>query len=677
MYKLKELLIVDKSIILNILIPASKVFSKNAAVSLRLRNSNSLMLEHLFQIDNNFYINNGMINCTIDLSTVLEQSFKIKSDDIFDLYIKENDHYFSIEIDELFSSNLNKSVEINNILTIKSYITKSNTLALFLKKPELKFYLENMNINITSFLGSFVVTDKDTLENVSPFLVLKKRAVNYLEKYNEILKIDCTEDNGLCIFSERTEKLLQDLILKDEDVIDLFIGLKTKNYIIDYPVEVHLLEQNYSLINNNVSIKPYRNGKGYLSLYTRIQHRTAILTSFNVEGKTLNLFLKITNNKNMDLSLYKLKLKKKFKVGNRVEYYEYKQLNFTNLSETNPIKLNISKLFEKYPTNNKEVFELFLASVDKDKQEEEMKITYQLGKESLFLNENNKIIEVVFGECFSINTSPNMDSITPINIGVLGTCFSRNAFNSSEYFNPDYKNYFNCVFTQYHSSVISLISEPVEINISEITDVIPRSNLVYLKDDFEKSFFENIKEKNLDYLLIDFYADVIRGVIQFDKNRYVSGSHILRKSNYYEKIKNITTSIEHENDEVYFRLWREFCDKFFEKLLTILPEKKIILVLPKLTYKYYENNSKIRKFNGTGLFDPQTISYLNYFWDKLNNYFLNIAPGINIIDMRDLEYIGSDVYPFGLSPEHYEKQYYKEFLNRLLKVHVFNENKSK
>src|SRR5690606_18445585 len=112
-------------------------------------------------------------------------------------------------------------------------------------------------------------------------------------------------------------------------------------------------------------------------------------------------------------------------------------------------------------------------------------------------------------------------------------------------------------------------------------------------------------------------------------------------------------------------------------LLSILPQEKIILVLPELTDEYYDKDGVIKKFEGAGTSNPDNRKYLNYFWDKLNNYFISKLPNIKLIDMRKTGYIGNENYPFGISPGHYESQYYKEFLNRVLKVHQFNLNSNR
>lgn len=60
--------------------------------------------------------------------------------------------------------------------------------------------------------------------------------------------------------------------------------------------------------------------------------------------------------------------------------------------------------------------------------------------------------------------------------------------------------------------------------------------------------------------------------------------------------------------------------------------------------------------------DIPMIRRNNYFWDKLDNYFLSIAPSAKVIDLSDTKFIGDERYPYGLSYSHYESDYYREFL---------------
>lgn len=85
-----------------------------------------------------------------------------------------------------------------------------------------------------------------------------------------------------------------------------------------------------------------------------------------------------------------------------------------------------------------------------------------------------------------------------VKVAVLGSCFSRNPFNSTSYFNPSYKKNYSCVLTQFHSSIVSMVSTPREIDIDKMDDV-TAYNKYFIQNDFEKNFFDQVSELKPDY----------------------------------------------------------------------------------------------------------------------------------------------------------------------------------
>lgn len=158
---------------------------------------------------------------------------------------------------------------------------------------------------------------------------------------------------------------------------------------------------------------------------------------------------------------------------------------------------------------------------------------------------------------------------------------------------------------------------------------------------------------------MDLYSDASKAILKFHDDRYVSCSYILEDSSYINQVENVEV-IGHSNQERYFDIWKDAVERFIKKLTEILPEDRIILNKGRFTPTYFDRNREIKSFS-----DPQLIRRNNYFWDKLDNYFMYRMPGAKVIDLTDTSYIGDATYPFGTSFSHYESGYYKEFLNRL------------
>ena len=75
-----------------------------------------------------------------------------------------------------------------------------------------------------------------------------------------------------------------------------------------------------------------------------------------------------------------------------------------------------------------------------------------------------------------------------LNLLIIGSCFSRSIFKSDEYFNPNYKNYFNVVYTAFHNSFLSLMSKPIQtITPQNIEDLTTKDVLKYVMIEFKKN----------------------------------------------------------------------------------------------------------------------------------------------------------------------------------------------
>ncbi|EGP7004763.1 teichoic acid biosynthesis protein [Listeria monocytogenes] len=247
-------------------------------------------------------------------------------------------------------------------------------------------------------------------------------------------------------------------------------------------------------------------------------------------------------------------------------------------------------------------------------------------------------------------------------IAVMGTCFSRNAFNSSPFFNPDYKAFFECSFTQFHSSIISIMTEPANlINLDKYTDI-KKSEKPFIEDDWKKDFFTNLKNSDADYFLIDLYPDVIRPVIWLNNNSAITLSYVIEQSQLLNDI-SYERILDHIDNETYFNEWKGYADQFIEKLTEIIPTDRVILNLGGFTTSYYDEDGEVATYK-----NKMAIEKNNYFWERLNNYFLSKLPEAKVIDFSKKGYIGDFNYPFGHSFSHFESPYYKDFLKELIYI---------
>lgn len=453
---------------------------------------------------------------------------------------------------------------------------------------------------------------------------------------------------------------------------DVFVNICSKdgNECYNLPLEIDSVVKKqafrYTQLKTNdlFYIKPYVTGDNRLAIYqSNMLHKVrAIDIIEDNESVKIDIGLEIFNDQKIDdLNLV---IKRREKTGNGYEYYEEFIYDVEESGDRYIARINKKSLSHKHILRDKEVWDFFIRlKSGNNKSDLQLNISKQYKKKFSYFNIRYKDKNME-GKLF-INGSSQLSLYTidgknrcAIRVAVLGTCFSRNAFNSSQYFNPDYKKIYECVYTQFHSSLISLVSKPVSLDIKEL-ESLKESDRKFVEVDFDKSFFNKLKESGAEYLILDLYSDASKSILKIDGDRYISCSYILEDSKYIKKLEN-SKIIDHTNNDEYFEVWKVAVGDFIQKLKSILPEDKIILNKGRFTPTYFDENREVKSFS-----DPQLISRNNHFWDKLDNYVMHLIPKAKVIDLTDTSYIGDATYPFGKSFSHYESGYYKEFLNRL------------
>ena len=225
---------------------------------------------------------------------------------------------------------------------------------------------------------------------------------------------------------------------------------------------------------------------------------------------------------------------------------------------------------------------------------------------------------------------------------VFGSCTCRDVFYSE--INKNYKDFFEIGPTGIRLSFISIMQEPVEFEEEDI-EIFPKTGkninfTIWIKKDFEKSFLEDLKRENFEYLLMDTYYDTNFGIVDIGNNRYVTNNIRLNETAFYEKLEYKRVLTIYDNTEEYFEIWKRHCDMFFEFLKENCPDTKIILNPSRHVYrKLAEDGSVIEsdrfkrecdKFNqyrdlldeyiiknfdvDVLYFDEDTVASENHFW---------------------------------------------------------------
>lgn len=193
--------------------------------------------------------------------------------------------------------------------------------------------------------------------------------------------------------------------------------------------------------------------------------------------------------------------------------------------------------------------------------------------------------------------------------------------------------------------------------------------------DLNKCLIKELLEKDIDYLIIDNYLEIIMGLLYFDDTIITNNFWHLPLTEFYERIDDeVTLKITDFPDE-YFCIWSKYCDLFFEFLYLYCPNIKVILNKGKLV-------DKIRRSDNTTYIDSYftvRANMINPILDKLDSYIVN---NFNVYVLEyDWENIFADEnHLWGLAPVHYTKNYHNALVEKIKninyqdKLNIKNEN---
>jgi len=242
------------------------------------------------------------------------------------------------------------------------------------------------------------------------------------------------------------------------------------------------------------------------------------------------------------------------------------------------------------------------------------------------------------------NSISRVRGVFLVTIDIFGSCVSRDAFGADEDTRFKLGNYFA------RSSVISAYSKaiPVQMQDIKLPSAFQKRMVFY---DLTKEFKQYIKKPTSDYLIIDLIDERIR-VVKY-KNTFITRSREFVNS----KLPYRGTII---SDEERAALWREKAKFFINDLKSHRNPEKIILHKAFWQTSYKGKDGLIHDFE-----DPE-IEKNNKILHEYYQFIEENIPGVNIIQLNN--YISDENHIWGLSPFHYEDNYYIEFINQLNKI---------
>ncbi len=254
-------------------------------------------------------------------------------------------------------------------------------------------------------------------------------------------------------------------------------------------------------------------------------------------------------------------------------------------------------------------------------------------------------------------------------VAVAGSCVTRDNFNST--FNPGYKKWFQVELSANQTSMIALMSPPIEVTwqpLREMSDY-DRWNIT---DDLTRQFLPDVALLQPRYLILDWFGDVHFGVARLPDGRYFTDNRWkIQTTDFYRDRSDAgeLTRLSHlEDPDGYFALWTESLDRFALRMAETCPETTIVVHrgwnTDRVLVPGRARPIALRKHKKVF---PMDVAKANAFWSRLDDHAVSTY-GWDQIDLRDLQAPTYAEHPWGAFYVHYTPDYYHRFLAELLKL---------
>lgn len=258
-------------------------------------------------------------------------------------------------------------------------------------------------------------------------------------------------------------------------------------------------------------------------------------------------------------------------------------------------------------------------------------------------------------------------TVSKYSISILGSCVSRDLFNS--HFVSNYDVQFEVLSDQQHMSIISLMSPPLSKNLSDISGDITTFYKHNFQRDLNKNYLEELKYNPPEFLLIDFYTDAFYGTVE-EK----SGSYITNKLWQYKKLgcyRELEIGKEYSvynNSLEFIELWKNYFDLFMVFINEYCPKTKIIINKAKFVNRYLDSK-KDKMVTISDVTDDKWkafhIDRFNIIWNLFDTYAIE-KYNLDSIDFDMNTYYGNPFHKWGLFYVHYNQEFYNDTYQKLL-----------
>lgn len=282
-----------------------------------------------------------------------------------------------------------------------------------------------------------------------------------------------------------------------------------------------------------------------------------------------------------------------------------------------------------------------------------------------FVKENDSEPEIMTSLPIQILQKREPFEVPAASVSIFGSCVSRDMLEYEAACDLTLDLYFA------RSSIISAVSDKVALDYEKINlqSNFKKRQIYY---DFNKYAINMFRDKTSDYLIIDLVDE--RFPLIKVSGSYVTRSGALLESGIISESEPIIEKEEYVDvhGEHSYRVEgidvREYLDKFCDRILKIYKPEKIILHVVRGAEFYYDEHKEIQKF------EPNIAGYfkrLNKMWNFMYEYLSTKMAGCMCIDVS-AAYLADEAHVWGLSPIHFQKEYYERVLEEISRKGCFS-----
>lgn len=253
-----------------------------------------------------------------------------------------------------------------------------------------------------------------------------------------------------------------------------------------------------------------------------------------------------------------------------------------------------------------------------------------------------------------------------ITMNIFGSCVSRDVLEVQQERKISLRNYIA------RESIVSAVSRPVLLETDRLNlDSNFQKNMVM--HDFQKDAFELFKKERSDVILIDLIEE--RFPLAKIDDSYVTYSNELMLSAYIDKPKLIRWHKKaspmrwlSKGKDCKWEIGKINADKviaeFSQRLLGLYHSSQIIMHEVYLSDCYINSEKQVCLFPKNHLKNNKMV---NEQYEYMYHRFEKCIPGVQIINCSK-EYMADENHKWGLSPMHFQKEYYEKVLEEIYRI---------